>query len=210
LRSLTLALLLFAAIVPLARADGDPASDWLLQRPLFVPSDAGISATDSASITALLRSARQQGYTLHVAVIPTRYDMGSVTVLFAQPRLYARFLSQELYFLYKGRVLVVMPTGYAIARAGAADRAEQAALNGLPPPGSARGAPLAAATERAIRRLATQAGVTLAAVHSPSGHGTSTARDRIVIGIVAAPLAAGALTFAVWRGSARSRRRRGR
>src|SRR4051794_2742226 len=133
-------------LAPLARADGDPASDWLLARPAFFPPDAGISSADQKTLTTLLLSAKAQGYTLKVAVIASRYDMGSVPVLYKRPRDYAPFLSQEVRFLYKGRVLVVMPNGYAIARNGKRDPAEQRIVAGLPPAKPFQGAPLAAAT----------------------------------------------------------------
>jgi hypothetical protein len=194
-------------VVPLARADGDPASDWLLQRLLFTPPDTAISSGDAARLSALLQSARRQGYTLHVAVVPTRYDMGAVTVLFNRPHDYAPFLSQELYFLYRGRVLVVMPKGFAIARNGKPDLQEQRVLDRLAAPGAARGSDLAAATETAVRALARNAGITVSAPAVHAGGGSSTARDRVVIGVVAALLAAAGLTWAVWRRRGRPRRR---
>jgi hypothetical protein len=184
-RALLLALVLCAVAAPLARADGDPASDWLLQRFAFIPPDTGIAQADGAAITDLLSSAHAKGYTLHVAVIPSRYDMGSVTVLYKRPHQYAPFLSQELRFFYRGRVLVVMPNGYAIARNGKVDPAEQKVVDRLPLPHPFQGAPLAAATEHAIRALAANAGVHGVAVKPPSG-GSSATRDRIVIAAVAA------------------------
>jgi hypothetical protein len=203
-------LALCAVAAPVARADGDPASDWLLQRFLFIPPDTGVSSGDSARLTSLLHSAHAQGYTLHVAVIPTRYDMGSVTVLFGKPRQYAPFLSQELRFFYKGRVLVVMKNGYAIARNGRSDRAEQQVLDTLALPVPFRGAALAAATETAIRRLAAHAGVHVVAAPIKRGGGSSTTRDRILIGAGAAVLLALAAVFSVWRRSGASARRRAR
>ena len=56
----TLLLVLVAALVavPLARSDGDPASDYLLTRSTFVPPDLGISAADAARLTATVAAAR--------------------------------------------------------------------------------------------------------------------------------------------------------
>ena len=55
-----LALVLFAALaaVPLARADGDPASDYLLTRSTFVPPDLGISTGDATRLATTVALAR--------------------------------------------------------------------------------------------------------------------------------------------------------
>lgn len=190
-------LALCAVAAPLARADGDPASDWLLQGYLFASPDSGISSADQSQLRALLLAAHKQGYTLHVAVIASRYDMGAVTVLYDRPHTYAPFLSEELRFFYKGRVLVVMRNGYAIARDGKRDPAEQKVLAGLTTPKPFAGPPLAAATERAIRRLLANAGVHVAVKPISAHGGSSTTRDRIVIGVAAAALLllAGAFSY---------------
>lgn len=184
-----LALLLAAVAAPLARADGDPASDYLIGLSTFIPPDAGISKSDQATLTALLRDARLKGYVLRVAVIASAYDLGSVTVLENKPHLYAPFLSQELRFVYKGRVLVVMPDGLAIARNGKRDPAEQKVLAGIEPPKPFQGAALAATTQDAVRRLAANAGVHVTATPiSPKG-GSSKTRDRVtLIAVVAVAL----------------------
>jgi hypothetical protein len=191
-RAMLLAALASLVAVPLARADGDPASDYLLGQLAFVPPDAGVSSGDAAKLTSLLAATKAKGYTLHVALIATRYDMGSVTVLFERPHLYSRFLSQELRFYYKGRVLVVMPNGYSIARNGKADPVEDKLVGALPPPKPFQGAPLAAATARTIRLLARHAGVDVSSLPavSSSGSGSSTTRDRILIGVGALVLLA--------------------
>jgi hypothetical protein len=121
LRRLALLVLLAALVViPAAHADGDPASDYLLGLQSFVPPDAGFSNTDKQRLTQLLTGARHGtpipgaapgGYTIRAAVIASRYDLGSVTILDKKPKLYAHFLSQELRFVYKKRLLVVMTSG---------------------------------------------------------------------------------------------------
>ncbi len=191
-------------LAPLAKADGDPASDWLLVRSSFVPPDAGVSSADQKSLTAMLQSAKAQGYTLRVALIASQYDMGSVTVLWKRPTDYAPFLSQELRFIYKHRVLVVMPNGFAIANDGKRDPAEQAVVASLVPPKPFQGAALAAAAERAVRKLAAQQGIVLAVTPVASGGGTSTTRDRILIGVGAGVLALAVAALSWWRRRARS------
>jgi hypothetical protein len=192
-------------LAPLARADGDPASDWLLTRPAFFPPDAGISSADQKALTQLLLSAKAQGYTLRIAPISSQYDMGSVTVLWRRPTDYAPFLSQELRFLYKGRVLVVMPNGFAIARNGKRDAPEQTIVAKLPVPKPFQGAPLAAATETAVRKLAAGAGIVLprTSILTSSG-GNSQTRDRVLIGVGALGLLLVAAGVSYWRRRGRS------
>ena len=107
-----------------ARADGDPASDYLLQQQVFVSSNARVSAR-GRELLAVLTALRRAGYPVRVAIIQSRYDLGAVTALDKKPRLYARFLSQELRFVYAKRLLVVMPNGYGIADGGKASPADQ-------------------------------------------------------------------------------------
>jgi hypothetical protein len=193
-------LLLALVFVPLARADGDPASDYLLQAPSFVPPDTALSSYDTTQLNALLRAAKTAGYTVRVALIASRYDMGSVTILFKKPKLYAPFLSQELKFLYQGRTLVVMPNGYAIARDGKPDPGEQAVLDKLPPPNPFAGAGLAADTASAVRALATHAGVKVGALpklKASSGNSTNDDRIYIAAGAVVLLTLAGGVVF--WR-----------
>jgi hypothetical protein len=145
-------------VAPVARADGDPASDYLLGLSAFVPPDAGVPSADAQQLTAVVKAAKARGYGIRVALIATRYDMGSVTPLFQQPRHYARFLGQELYFVYKGRLLVAMPNGYGVSRGGKLIPAAQAMVDGLPPPG-ADGHQLATRAIVAVRRLAAASGI---------------------------------------------------
>jgi hypothetical protein len=85
---------------PIARADGDPASDYLLGQPTFVPPDDGVPKAYADQLNATVAEAKARGYTIRVALIGTRYDMGSVTVLYREPKRYARFLGQELFLVY--------------------------------------------------------------------------------------------------------------
>jgi hypothetical protein len=177
---LAAALLVLALGVPAALADGDPASDYLLVYPTFVPPDDGIPAAYAKQLTAVVAAVKAKHYVIRVALIKTRYDMGSVTVLYRKPKLYAHFLSQELHFVYTGRLLVVMPNGYGFARGGVLQPQQQAIVDGLPVPGGS-GAELAAAGTRAVRVLAAESGVEvpLPALHGSTG--TNTTRDRLVI-----------------------------
>jgi hypothetical protein len=202
LRRLTLLLLLASlAAAPTAYADGDPASDYLLGRQTFVPPDAGISSADKAQLDALVEGARRGGYTIRVAIIASRYDLGSITVLDRQPANYAHFLSQELKFLYRKRVLTVMTNGYGIARNGKPLPAEQKVLDRLPPPTATHGPGLAGAAARAVRALAANAGVRIkpAPIEKRRSSGDTTMRDRIVIACAALVLLGLAAAFTYLR-----------
>lgn len=210
MRRLALIVLLASlAVVPAARADGDPASDYLLGTPAFVPPDAQFSSSEKKELTDLLAGARTGaalpgglagGYTIRVAVISSRYDLGSVSVLARQPKLYAHFLSQELRFVYKGRLLVVMANGYGVARNGKPDPAEQKVVDRLPLPGATHGSDLAAATVKAVRALAANAGMRITVpVIAPQSSSSTTTRDRIVIAAAALVVLGAALAAGLYR-----------
>jgi hypothetical protein len=101
-----------------ARADGDPASDFLPVQNVFTPFDTKIPQPLVGQLTALVNEANARGFKLKVAVIATTYDLGAVPSLFDKPKQYARFLGQELYLMYNGRLLIVMPNGYGLYRHG--------------------------------------------------------------------------------------------
>jgi hypothetical protein len=174
-----------ALLAPAAQADGDPASDYLLSQQAFVSPNAGVSSSDKLRLDAVLTGARQAGYTIRVAVIQSRYDLGAVTELDKKPRLYAQFLSLELRFVYKKRLLVVMPNGYGIARDGKPARAEQALLDRLSPPRTLAGSGLVSATLAALGALTAHAGVPI--VSTTRSRDSSTHR-RIVLAAAAALL----------------------
>jgi len=151
-----------AAIAPTAaRADGDPASDVLATQALFLPWDADVPAIRQEQLSALLAQAERGGYPIRVALIASRADLGSIGALWQRPQGYAEFLAQELSLLYRGPLLVVMPDGFGLDRAGLSQPTIASALGGIPIPRS--GAQLAGDTLTAVRRLAAAAGHPLAA-----------------------------------------------
>jgi hypothetical protein len=176
-----LALLALLVAAPAARADGDPASDYLLVQPTFVPQGDGIPTGYSNQLLAAVRAAKARGYTIRVALIGSMYDLGAVGSLWKQPRQYARFLGQELAFVYKGRLLVVMPNGLAVSRGGKALTAEQRVVDRIPPPGS-KGSAIAAAGTQAVLRLAANAGIVVPTPALTGNTSTPSAnRDRLKI-----------------------------
>jgi hypothetical protein len=186
-------LALAAAAAQVARADGDPASDYLLGQKVFLPYDAKFPPKQAAEFSGLVGAANKAGFKIRVAVIWSNYDMGSVTALWRKPHTYAKFLGLELGFVYKQRLLVVMPNGLGFNWPKHPTQAEYALLRKIPT-GSSPTQLLAAATT-AVTRLAAAGGVQVAApahVTTPAQRNT---HDReiilaVVLGVLA--LAAGA------------------
>jgi hypothetical protein len=182
-RAAVVALLALLVLAPLARADGDPASDYLLTQPAFLPPDVVIPKSDADELTATLAAAKKKGYEIRVAVIGTRYDMGSVGALFRKPQQYARFLGQELRFVYKGKLLVVMPNGYGASKSGKPWPAGEKVVAPLPPTGKDGGA-LARGATSAVRKLAAASGVQVEAAPSSGSSSSNVATIGGVIAIV--------------------------
>jgi hypothetical protein len=166
-----------------ARANGDPASDYLLVQYVFLPFNAKIENDVRGRLADTITAANKSGYEIKVAVIGTRYDLGTAFSLYNKAQRYALFLGLELSFQYKGHLLVVMPNGFGVSVDGKRDPPGIRAIAGLRAPGTDATKQVEAATT-AVRRLAAAAGHRLAA--GGSGGGSKT-RDRLVIaaGIVA-------------------------
>jgi hypothetical protein len=153
--TVSLATLAVAAASPApAIADGDPASDVLASQPIFLPQDSGATAKQQAQLGAILAAAQKSGYRIRAAVIATPADLGSVGALWRRPQSYAQFLGQELSFVFKGTLLVVMPGGFGVYDVGRQE-IRQSALAGSAPP---NGGGLISATLGAIRGLAAASG----------------------------------------------------
>jgi hypothetical protein len=103
-------------LAPLAHADGDPASDVLIDSPLYLPVDLAKTNRAGALQDQLLR-AQDQGHRVNVAVIATPVDLGVVGGLWKQPQKYADFLQSELTAGTKAPLVVVMPSGIGVAAA---------------------------------------------------------------------------------------------
>jgi hypothetical protein len=184
-RGLVLAAALVALLAPAtARADADPASDYLYTLWVFLPYETKIPAADAAQLRAVVQEARKAGYPIKVAVIGSPADLGAVTALWKKPKQYARFLGSELVFLYKGRLLVVMPNGLGLSREGRPVPKEARALDETAiGPG---GAGLAQAATAAVRSLAAANGhpIALPSEHPASAKDGHSTRDRAIIGAV--------------------------
>jgi hypothetical protein len=134
-RRALIALAFFLVVVPAAVADGDPASDALLVKNVFLPYPAP-SAAPAGALSREVRASYARGFRVKVAVIATKSDLGSVPSLFNRPGDYAKFLGQELKLYYVGPLLIVMPAGYGIYDGGRSTAAEAKILAGSHPSGS--------------------------------------------------------------------------
>ena len=115
------------ALVSGAAADGDTASDVLLQQNAFFPIPAP-SADAQKALNREVAAAYANGFRVKVAVVASQSDLGAIPSLFNKPADYARFLGTELEFLYVGPLLIVMPAGFGIYDGGRSTAAEDAVL----------------------------------------------------------------------------------
>jgi hypothetical protein len=125
-----LALVLASIAATASLADGDPASDYLLNENVYLPyqspSPAAAAALQQAAANVYLHGNR-----VKVAVIYDAEDLGAIPSLFGQPADYAHFLGIELGLWYVGPLLVVMPAGFGIYDGGRSTAAEQKVLQSL-------------------------------------------------------------------------------
>lgn len=176
-----------------ARANGDPASDYLLAQNVFLPFAAKIDNNEVQRLNALLRESRTADFPIRVALILSPSDLGTAFSLFRKPQKYAAFLGLELSFVYRDRLLVVMPNGYGYTVNADPDPKASAVLKKLPPPG--QNATKVQAAIVAVQRLAAAEGHRVAV---PTGGG-SASRDRLVIGAAVAAGIALIAAFVLYR-----------
>jgi hypothetical protein len=169
------------AMAPSARADGDPASDYLITQKVFFPYDLKVPPAKQQQLVALVDEANRAGFTLRVALISSSYDLGSITSLWQKPQTYARFLGAELKYVYKNRLLVVMPNGFGFNRPGRPAAPEYAVLAKIPVRPGPTG--LVDSSLAAVQALAKASGVTLSG--TTSARPSSRNHDRLIIVIAA-------------------------
>jgi MYXO-CTERM domain-containing protein len=201
-RLLVVCLLLAAIAVPVAllglsappaRADGDPASDFLLTYQVFYPYYSNTPKDSLTKLKQTVADANKRGYRIRVAVITSPYDLGSVSALWEKPKAYAGFLAEELAFVYRGRLLIVSPKGYGYnegtRRVGTTyvvrPSPKTLALVRTVPIGKGTDGLLKTA-DRAVRLLAARDGIKLPATSGSTGSGSGSSMDTIVIALAAA------------------------
>ena len=189
-----IALLLAACLLALAGAagalaDGDPASDTLLGLNVFYPYQPATSAAVQRTLNAETTAAKRAGFPIKVALIASPLDLGVIPSLFGKPQQYADYLDQEISFLGKQPLLVVMADGYGTQ--GFGGPAKLAAASLAKPTGKTS-TDLGQAAITAVARLAAAAGHPIKGVPgvggSSSGAGGSDSTTPIVVGLIAALL----------------------
>ena len=179
-----------------ARANGDPASDYLLTQSVFLPFTTKIDRNEVKRLDALLREAERQHFRIRVAVILSRSDLGTAFSLFGKPEKYAQFLGLELSFVYRDRLLVVMPNGYGYSVNGDPDPKASALLKMLPAPGRDATKEVQGATV-AVQQLSAAEGLRLTVPKV----GGSSGRDRLTIAAAATAGIALIAAFVLYRRS---------
>jgi hypothetical protein len=177
-----------------AEANGDPASDYLLAQNVFLPFTTKIDQNEVKRLDALLRESEKADFRIRVAVILSPSDLGTAFSLFRKPQKYAAFLGLELSFVYRDRLLIVMPNGYGYAVNADPDLKASAVLKKLPAPGANATKEVQAAIV-AVQRLAALEGHRLVA---PKGGG-SASRDRIMIAAAVTAAIALVAAFVLYR-----------
>ena len=163
--------------VPSAGANGDPASDVLITQQVFLPVEAPISSGARDELTKTVAAANERGYKIRVAVIAFTGDLGTAVSLWRHEQSYAKFLAAELAFVYRGRLLIAMPSGFGFNQRRKPVAKERRVLAGVPV-GKTPTALTESATE-AVRALAAADGVEL-----PAAGGGHDWRDRAIIASV--------------------------
>jgi hypothetical protein len=126
-RTLLVAVAAVLAVAPRAAADGDPASDVLYLKNVYLPYPAP-SAAVGQGLQQAVTQAYAKRFRVKVAVIATAADLGSVPELFNKPTQYAKFLGIELRSFYVGPLLITMPAGFGIYDGGRSTAAEEHVL----------------------------------------------------------------------------------
>ena len=176
------------ALAGTARADGDPASDYLLGTQVFLPFDMKLPKAKQQELLSIVHDTNKSGYAIRVALIASAYDLGAVTSLWRKPRQYAKFLGAELQFIYKHRLLIVMPNGFGFNWPKHPSTKEYAVLSTVPIGKGAVGMLDSAVT--AVQKLAAASGVKVVrqrttAATAKSGSGFKHRRVLIVLAVVA-------------------------
>ena len=172
--------IVLSVVAASARADGDPASDYLLSSQVFLPFDAKIPKPKQRELIATLADANRKGYKVRAAVIASAYDLGAVTSLWRKPQTYAQFLSEEIRFVYANRLLIVMPNGFGFYWHGHPNARQQKLLAKIPVKGTPVG--MVDAAKQAVVQLAAASTLMPSAA---GAKGPSRGKQRLIIVLVA-------------------------
>jgi hypothetical protein len=163
--ALAAAVVAVATLTSIARGDGDPASDVLLEQSVYVPYNAPSPGTQAA-LQQAVDGVYAHGDRVKVAVIGNPTDLGAIPSLFGRPSDYAHFLGIELGLWYVGPLLIVMPAGFGIYDGGRSTAAEDAVLRSLHVDASSSEALTRSATT-AVEHLAAASALDSADIRAP-------------------------------------------
>jgi hypothetical protein len=161
------------------RADGDPASDVLLEQNVYFPYRAPSPAA-RAALERIADAVYARGDRVKVALIYTAEDLGAIPSLFGQPGEYAHFLGVELGLWYVGPLLVVMPAGFGVYDGGRSTTATEQVLRSVDPAGG-RPDDLVRSATIAVQRLAATGALRSPDVTAPlvNAHPAVAARGKV-------------------------------
>ncbi|MEA2482933.1 MAG: hypothetical protein QOC55_880 [Thermoleophilaceae bacterium] len=162
-----------------AFANGDPASDVLLQAKIYFPTKR-VSIPAATDLKRIVDSANAKGYPIRVALIEDATDLGTVPNLLMRAQEYAQFLGPEIRFAYKGDLLVVMPNSLGLTSTDETPPPDKAIAgmqieNGGSPDG------LAQTAGQAVTRLAAAAGHPLVSAKKKGGSGGAIAGVAVAV-----------------------------
>jgi hypothetical protein len=173
LRRFALVAALALLAVPAAHADADPASDILYTQRIYLPFfGQKVSDENAQTLKQVVDEAWSKGYKVKVALIATQNDLGGIFQLWEKPQTYADFLGRELVFLYKGKLLTVMPNGIGVYQYKQPVMQEKAAVKGIAVGSGADG--IANAATLAVAKLAGLKAPPLPNVSTEGGGGSGT------------------------------------
>ena len=165
-----------------AAANGDPASDVLLQAKVYFPTQR-VSVQAANSLKAVVDKANAKGYAIRIALIKDETDLGTVPNLLNQPQKYSEFLGPEIRFAYKGDLLVVMPNGLGLTTTDETPPPSKA-IEGMQV--EAGGSPdgLALTAEEAVTKLAAASGHPLETTKKSGGGGGAIAGILVAVALL--------------------------
>jgi hypothetical protein len=181
-----------------AHADGDPASDVLYTDQVFFPYNTTVSKSAQDALVGTVHSANSAGYPIRVALIAQQSDLGAISSLWKKPRQYAKFLSLELGFIYKGSLLIVMPSGLGFAHFKRETEADYQTLSTIRVAAGQDG--LSQTAVQAVTMLAAKAGHTITPGSTSSKSSGASALLATAIAITLLVVAAGGVMLLRRRG----------
>jgi hypothetical protein len=170
-----------------ASANGDPASDVLLQAKVYFPTQR-VSVEAANKLKGVVNEANAKGYAIRVALIKDESDLGTVPNLLNQAQKYSEFLGPEIRFAYKGDLLVVMPNGLGLTTTDETPPPPKA-IEGMQVEAGGSSDGLAQTAEEAVTKLAAASGHPL--VSNKNGGAGGGAVAGIIVAVVLLALGLG-------------------